>query len=49
MNAEDFKQYLDFVVSQAFQKGAMWFASGTEPLVDAIKRAQEEILECKKG
>lgn len=47
MDLNQFKEYLDYVVTMAFKKGVLWMASGTNPMPDAIKQAQDEILECK--
>ena len=48
MTAEMFKAYLDMVVEKAFKKGAVWETYKVISMEEAIKEAQEEILECKK-
>ena len=48
MTAEAFKEYLDFIVKEAFVKGVLWAIPGSKGSIDdAIKKAQEEILERK--
>lgn len=48
MTEEMFKAYLDMVVEKAFRKGVAWVTYKDMPMEEAIKEAQEEILECKK-
>lgn len=48
MTEEMFKAYLDMVVEKAFRKGAIWFSYQDKNMEEAIKEAQEEILEGKK-
>ena len=47
MTEEMFKAYLDMVVEKAFRKGAVWFSYQDKNIEEAIKEAQEEILELK--
>lgn len=48
MTEEMFKKYLDMVVEKAFIKGAVWESYKDKNMDEAIKEAQEEILEGKK-
>lgn len=48
MTEEMFKAYLDWVVERAFKKGAAWEQFKVVSMEEAIKEAQEEILEGKK-
>lgn len=47
MTVEEFKEYLDMVVARAFVKGATWAINIDIPMEEAIKKAQDEILELK--
>ena len=47
MNEKMFKAYLDMVVEKAFRKGAVWESYKDMSMEEAIKEAQEEILELK--
>ena len=47
MTREDFKEYLDMVVEKAFKKGVTWEQYQDMDMDEAIKKAQEEILELK--
>lgn len=47
MTAEMFKAYLDMVVEKAFKKGVVWESYKDMSMEEAIKKAQEEILELK--
>jgi hypothetical protein len=47
MTAEMFKAYLDMVVEKAFKKGVVWETYKDMSMEEAIKKAQEEILELK--
>ena len=49
MSIEEFKQYLDMVVEKAFKEGVVWKTNGDDlcSMDEAIKNAQEKILECK--
>lgn len=47
MTEEMFKAYLDMVVEKAFRQGAVWESYKDVSMEEAIKRAQEEILELK--
>lgn len=47
MTAEMFKAYLDMVVEKAFKKGVAWEQYKVMNIDEAIKNAQEEILELK--
>ena len=44
---EMFKEYLDHIVANAFVKGATWEINKDIPMEEAIKKAQDEILELK--
>lgn len=48
MTEEMFKAYLDMVVEKAFRKGAVWETYKDKSMKEAIKEAQEEILELKR-
>lgn len=48
MTREEFKAYLDIVVEKAFKQGMIWETYKDVSMEEAIKRAQEEILEGKK-
>ena len=47
MTEEMFKAYLDMVVEKAFKKGVVWETYKDMSMEEAIKQAQEEILELK--
>lgn len=47
MTQEKFKAYLDMVVEKAFRKGVVWETYKDMSMEEAIKEAQEEILELK--
>jgi hypothetical protein len=47
MTEEMFKAYLDMIVEKAFIKGAVWESYKVISMEEAIKEAQEEILELK--
>lgn len=47
MSEEMFKAYLDVVVEKAFRKGVVWETYKDMSMEEAIKEAQEEILELK--
>lgn len=47
MSLEEFKKYLDMIVEKAFDEGVYWAINGTISKEEAIKNAQDEILELK--
>lgn len=47
MTREEFKEYLDMVVEKAFRKGVAYEPYNFNSMEEAIKEAQEEILELK--
>lgn len=47
MTEKMFKMYLDMVVEKAFKKGVAWERFQDMNMDEAIKKAQEEILELK--
>lgn len=47
MTEKMFKEYLNMVVEKAFRKGVVWETYKDMSMEEAIKEAQEEILELK--
>lgn len=47
MTREEFKEYLDMIVDKAFKKGVAYEPWKFTSMEEAIKEAQEEILELK--
>ena len=47
MALEEFKMYLDMVVEKAFKEGVIWQTNGCNSMEEAIKKAQDKILENK--
>ena len=47
MTREEFKEYLDVIVEKAFKKGVAYEPWKFASMEEAIKEAQEEILELK--
>ena len=47
MTREEFKEYLDMIVDKAFKKGVAYEPWKFNSMEEAIKEAQEEILELK--
>ena len=47
MSREEFKEYLDMIVEKAFKKGVAYEPWKFNSMDEAIKEAQEEILELK--